>query len=134
MVSCKWIIGWEEVSSLSAAPRCASFATHLCGPVPARNAGPKNKQPPRQRHFLRLRAKAGQPDLLRSSAPGAGKAMEKSVVQLQVFASSGLRRALAGPLFPTPLPLPPSLAWARAKACLWRTATAKTIQTGRQPP
>jgi hypothetical protein len=29
---------WEEVSSLSAALR--SSATHLCGPVPARNAVP----------------------------------------------------------------------------------------------
>jgi hypothetical protein len=32
------ICSWEEVSSLPAALR--SFATHLSGPVPARNPGP----------------------------------------------------------------------------------------------
>ncbi len=50
-----------------------------------------------------------------------------SSVQLQVFASSGLRLAPGGPLFRTACPCYPSLAWARAKACLG-SATANPLQ------
>jgi hypothetical protein len=42
----------------------------------------------------------------------------KRSVQLQVFTSSGLRLAQIQATFPTPLRLPPSMAWAMAKACL----------------
>jgi hypothetical protein len=65
-----------------------SFATLPSGPVPARNAAPKsNSCAPRSSKETKLAE-----ELCSWRAQGDGK----SSVQLQVFASSGLRLALAG--------------------------------------
>jgi hypothetical protein len=70
-----------------------------------------------QKQFMRYRAQQGNQTLLRSSAPGARKAMEKAPCSSRY----SLPPAFGWPLratFPTPLHLPPSMAWAMAKACL----------------
>jgi hypothetical protein len=105
----KMILCGEE-TSLAAATKCASFATLPSGPVPARNADPEA--------IHALPRPAGKPNLAEERCSWRAQGDGKSSVQLQVFASSGLRLAQRRATFTTPLHLPPSMAWAMAKACL----------------
>jgi hypothetical protein len=70
--------------------KCVSFATLPSGPVPARNADPEMNSI----HALLRRAR--KPDLAEELCSWRAQGDGKSSVQLQVFASSGLRLALAG--------------------------------------
>jgi hypothetical protein len=72
-----------------------SSATHESGPVPARNAAPKSNS------IHALTRPARKPDLAEELCSWRAQGDGKSSVQLLVFASSGLRLALAGHFSPT---------------------------------